>query len=257
MCSIGESCFDNRLPMEATDSKQKSQWQPPYPLPAAFSALLKPGRSAFIGAAAGHAGYAGFSSQPTLPFQAFGGVSGDNSKHIQYGAGAGRLHTNLRCGDVLPITLKFGFFGDISGDGMLNMDDSIIYSREQYPLADSIYRAGLVVKLDSDITSYTQNENMSRITFNETLKFIKNISALADNTSLVVHLVGWQSSGHDTGYPSYDQINPNLGTVADLWRLSAEAKAFNAVLSYHVRIHAIFAGLILFTSPPQVCMCFH
>ena len=141
-----------------------------------------------------------------------------------------------QCGNVLPLTLKFGLFEDITGDSVVDMDDAVVFAREQYPLADSIYRAGLVMKLDSDITSYTQNENMTRITFNETLSFIQNISALVDNTTVVLHLVGWQSSGHDTGYPSYDQINPNLGTKTDLWRLAAQAKAYNTVLSYHVSI---------------------
>jgi hypothetical protein len=86
-------------------------------------------------------------------------------------------------------------YGDISGDSVVGMDDAVVFAREQYPVADSIYRAGLIMKLDSDITSYTQNENMTRITFNETLAFIKKISALVDNATVVLHLVGWQSSG--------------------------------------------------------------
>lgn len=220
-------------------------WEPPTPLSPAFLALLKPGRSAFIGASTGMVGYAGYSSQPTLPFQAFGSAHAGGQQQA-YGAGAGRLHTNLRCGNVLPATLKTGFFGDVSGDGTVSMDDAVIYTREQYPLADSVYRAGLVMKLDSDITSYTQNEEMGRITFNQTLDFIKNISFLADNATVVLHLVGWQSSGHDTGYPSYDKINPNLGSSADLWRLAAEAKAFNTKLSYHVSSHCDLRGSTAF-----------
>eukprot|EP01052_Picozoa_sp_SAG31_P071302 SAG31_NODE_30216_length_384_cov_0.708772_1_plen_86_part_01 len=47
-----------------------------------------------------------------------------------------------------------------------------------------------VVDIDK-ITSYTQNEKMGRITFNQTLDFIKNISFLADNSTVVLHLVGW------------------------------------------------------------------
>ncbi len=251
-CKVGEDCSHQMratqvarlLPStfatttgRGSDEKRTSQlagpWEPPTPLSPAFLALLKPGRSAFIGASTGAVGYAGYSSQPTLPFQAFGSAHAGGQQQT-YGAGAGRLHTNLRCGNVLPVTLKMGFFGDVSGDGTVSMDDAVIYAREQYPLADSVYRAGLVMKLDSDITSYTQNEKMGRITFNQTLDFIRNISFLADNTTIVLHLVGWQSSGHDTGYPSYDKINPNLGSSADLWRLAAEAKLFNTKLSYHV-----------------------
>ena len=256
-CEIGEDCSQQMraaqaahlLPhsLAATTRGQRltrpgAMWNPPTPLPPAFSALLKPGRSAFIGASTGTVGYAGYSSQPTLPFQAFGSAHA-GGKQQAYGAGAGRIHTNLRCGNVLPVTLKIGLFGDVTDDGTVSMDDAVVYSREQYPLADSVYRAGLVMKLDSDITSYVQNEPMGRITFNQTLDYIRNISLLADNATVVLHLVGWQSSGHDTGYPSYDQINPNLGSSADLWRLAAEAKQFNTRLSYHINVDEAYKNL--------------
>jgi hypothetical protein len=62
----------------------------------------------------------------------------------------------LRCGRVLPVTLKFGVFGDLTGDGSVGQDDAVVWTREQWPLADWIYRAGLVFKIDSDATSYAQ-----------------------------------------------------------------------------------------------------
>jgi hypothetical protein len=108
------------------------------------------------------------------------------------------------------------------------------YAR-RYPLADWVYRAGLVVKLDSDITSYIGEEKMARVTFNDTLKLAAQLAALTDNTTTVLTLVGWQGSGHDTLYPSYDRANPNLGTTDDLRRLMRDASAtHNVVLSYHV-----------------------
>lgn len=245
-CGIGEDCSHQMRAAQVAHllppSSTGAPWKPPTPLPPAFLALLKPGRSAFIGASTGAVGYAGYSSQPTLPFQAFGSARVGDQQHA-YGAGVGRLNINLRCGNVLPVTFKIGLFGDVTEDGIVSMDDAVVYAREQFPLADSVYRAGLVMKLDNDITSYTQNEKMGRITFNQTLDFIRNISLLADNATVVLHLVGWQSSGHDTGYPSYNHINPNLGSPADLWRLAAEAKFYNTRLSYHVSRHRTLGGL--------------
>jgi hypothetical protein len=99
-CAIGGTCSrdtrERQLPQAPTG---RVQWQPPHPLPPAFEALLKPGRSAFIGAADGKVGYSGFSSQPTLPFQAFGAHAAANQ---EYGAGAGRLQINLRVSLVPP-----------------------------------------------------------------------------------------------------------------------------------------------------------
>ena len=42
----------------------------------------------------------------------------------------------LRCGRVLPVTLKFGVFGDLTGDGNVGQDDAVVWTREQWPLAD-------------------------------------------------------------------------------------------------------------------------
>ena len=58
----------------------------------------------------------------------------------------------------------------------------------------------------------------SRATFNKSLEGVAWLSKWSDNTSVSVHLVGWQGSGHDTLYPSLDRINPNVGTRADLER---------------------------------------
>lgn len=105
------------------------------------------------------------------------------------------------------MSFKFGFFGDITADGQVSEDDAVVYARDQFPLADAVYRAGIIVKLDSDITSYTSNKGLARVTFNETMAYVRTLSAIADNQTIVMHLVGWQSSGHDTGYPTYDVIS--------------------------------------------------
>jgi hypothetical protein len=153
----------------AAGEQGRTSWAPPLPLPFAYEALLRPGRSAFTGGvtANGSRGFAGWSSQPSLPFQSFGEYSDSGSAQWQrslsaFASGAARINTNLRCGSVLPATLKFGFFGDLSGNGVVDRNDAVIWVRSQYPLADAVYRHGLVVKLDSDSTSYVQNEGQKR-----------------------------------------------------------------------------------------------
>lgn len=264
-CKVGSPCSQ-------TESAG-SGWIPPS-MPWAFAALQVPGRSAFAGGFSSSAGvgYAGWSSQPALPFQNFGSFAGDvhdgggvtagppssvaqqvglpgspsgdaSAPLVGFSTGSARINTNLRCGSTLPVTLRFGFFGDISGDGNVSQDDAEVYAREQYPLADAVYRAGLVLKLDSDITSYTAQEGMPRISFNATMDMVKKLSALADNTTIVLTLVGWQGSGHDTLYPRYNVSNPNLGTSEDLWRLVADAKRYNTVISYHINTDEAYKNL--------------
>lgn len=84
---------------------------------------------------------------------------------------------------------------------------------------------------------------MPRITFNETLDFVKNLSRLADNVTTVMHLVGWQGSGHDTWFPTYDVVNPNLGSLADLQALYTAAQRYNTVISYHLNLDEAYRNL--------------
>ena len=86
-------------------------------------------------------------SRPALPYQSFSSGSG-GSNGDTLSSGAARINTNLRCGNVLPATIKIGFYGDLTGDGIVNQDDGIVYSRLQYPLADWIYRSGMCRSLD-------------------------------------------------------------------------------------------------------------
>ena len=232
-CEVGGAlCDSESLAAQVSPPPAESNgWNPPLPLPWAYTQLLKPGRSAFTGGASssGSAGYAGWSSQPALPFQTFAEEAGG-----ALSSGAARINTNLRCGSVLPVTLKFGVFSDLTGDGHVGQNDAVVYARNQYPLADWIYRVGLIFKLDNDMTSYTGGEGGTRISFNDSMQVVRKLSAFSDNTTTVLHLVGWQGSGHDTLYPSLDQLNRNVGTEADLRRLAEEAKKFNVVISYHI-----------------------
>ena len=223
---------------------QRVSWAPPQPLPLAYEALLRPGRSAFTGGVTANAshGYAGWSSQPALPFQSFAEYS-DAARHSLSGfaSGAARINTNLRCGSVLPVTLKFGLFGDLSRDGIVDQKDAVIWARSQYPLADSVYRHGLIVKLDLD-TSYVGGEGQRRISVNGTLALVRQLSAWADNQTVVIHFVGWQGSGHDTLYPSLDKVNPTVSTAADLYRLVDESRKFNTIISYHINTDEAYAN---------------
>ena len=125
----------------------------------------------------------------------------------------------------------------------MDVDDAVVWTRDQYPKADWLVRVGLMTKLQNDVTSYTNGgcngsvhdpHRQSRATFNRTLDAVKWLSRWSDNSTHVMHLVGWQGTGHDTLYPSLNRLNPYAGTKADLERLSAEAKRYNTLISYHI-----------------------
>jgi hypothetical protein len=138
------------------------------------------------------------------------------------------------------MTLKFGFFSDLTRDGAIDMNDAVVWTRQQYPRADWLMRAGLMTKIQNDMTSYTSGgcngtgNSQSRVTFNKTIDAVKWLADWTDNATVIWHMVGWQGSGHDTLYPSLNVINPNVGTRTDLDRLAKETKKYNSLISYHI-----------------------
>jgi hypothetical protein len=185
-------------------------WTPPGGIPWAAKALLDPARSNGVGAwtANGTAGVGAYSSQLTLPFRRY-----QNGTTASIGLGSARINTRLRCGDVLPVTLRFGFFSDLTTDGKVNADDCTVWTRSNYPVADFIFRGSMTIKIDNDISSYLLpwNPSKDRVSFNQTLEYVKAIAALSDNMPTVLHLVGWGGTGLDTGI--YNEINARLGTL--------------------------------------------
>jgi hypothetical protein len=227
-----------------------------------MTALFKLGRGAFAAGASatGTAGYAGWSSQPTLPFQAFATYKSGSSSRladegvlkpsgkvaVELSSGAARIHTNLRCGNVLPVTLKWGVFSDLTEDSKVDENDAVIWTREQHPKADWVYRSSLVLALAVDEATYIPKgppvPQMPRISFNESLKVVRALSSWSDNTSTVLRLVGWQGSGHDTLFPSLKKINPKVGTLADLRKLATEALKYNTIITYDMNTDDAYAN---------------
>ena len=112
-CTVGGRCDTASATLSA---QAASPWHPPEPLPWAYTALLTTGRSAFTGGAGKVVGYSAWSSQAALPFQSFGeytttaAIADQQPQLTGFSSGSARINTNLRCGDVLPVTLKFGVY---------------------------------------------------------------------------------------------------------------------------------------------------
>jgi hypothetical protein len=224
---------------------------PPLPLPFAAQALLDPSRSNGVGGwtADGRAGFGAYSSQRTLPFRRFHQHGGDCDAEIPVatavGFGSARINTHLRCGSVLPVHLRFGMYSDVTADGKADADDSTVWTRSQYPLADFVFRGSVTMKIDNDISSYVMPWNPSphRVSFNASLDYIASIAALTDHMPMVMHLVGWGGTGLDTGI--YNEVNKRLGSLSDLHRLKERALAsYNTIVSYHIDTDNAYAQLV-------------
>lgn len=92
----------------------------------------------------------------------------------------------------------------------------------------AIYRDCLIYKIFCDSPGAADFT-----TYDDALAIIREVHRLAPWLKQVVYLVGWQYSGHDTGYPATDVLNPRLGTIEDLRRVTEEAARLGAILSFH------------------------
>lgn len=79
-------------------------------------------------------------------------------------------------------------------------------------------------------------------TFEQGLEAIKKMDKATRGIPKIIYLVGWQYNGHDTGYPAWDVVNPNLKrdqdekAVDSLKWLMEEAYKYNTTVSLHINM---------------------
>lgn len=80
------------------------------------------------------------------------------------------------------------------------------------------------------------------MTFEEALETIRKMDNVTRGIPKIIYLVGWQFDGHDSGYPSWDEVNERLkreedATATDSLRwLMREAKKYNTTVSLHINM---------------------
>lgn len=78
------------------------------------------------------------------------------------------------------------------------------------------------------------------------LEVIRKIDNISRGMPKMVYLVGWQYRGHDTGYPSFSQVNEALKNPGDssalqsLRSLIQKAPAYNTLVSLHVNFSDVY-----------------
>jgi len=79
-------------------------------------------------------------------------------------------------------------------------------------------------------------------TFADALDLVRRFANLTDGAPQVAYLVGWQHSGHDTGYPDVFSVDERLGGLDALVRAMRDAGRFNCVLSFHDNYDDAYEG---------------
>ena len=110
------------------------------------------------------------------------------------------------------------------------------YGDMLYPYVHD-YSQTLVYKIGVD---YGKTSETSKLRADEVLQVIERIDHLTRGIPKIVYLVGWQYTGHDTGFPSFLQVNPVLKrpqdstALASLRWLMQQGPGFHTLVSLHV-----------------------
>ena len=73
--------------------------------------------------------------------------------------------------------------------------------------------------------------------FAEALEIVRAVAKVTGNAKQRAVLVGWQFTGHDTGYPALNEVNERAGGAAALRKLAKDAAEYNADIEYHINVN--------------------
>jgi hypothetical protein len=140
----------------------------------------------------------------------------------------------LKVQDSCKITISI--VGDYDKDGEVSWVDGAKVLREKvHSVPNPYYENKTFVRtfVDRPPTSHDPTGKSEELRFEDVLARIKEFAVQTDSAEFVLYLLGWQYEGHDSGYPSVDQVNENLGGFEGLLYLIKEAKKYNVNVTFY------------------------
>jgi hypothetical protein len=131
-----------------------------------------------------------------------------------------------------PLKAKIAFLPDLNKDGRIDASDFQLWVNRQLPEPAATHKRAIWYKI------YCASPGKSPdTTFAQARQIIERIHGFTDGLPQIAYLVGWQYTGHDSGYPSLDKINTALGSREELLELHRTAKErLNTAVSYHINL---------------------
>lgn len=131
----------------------------------------------------------------------------------------------------MPFYAKVVITGDENGDRYINWQDGAIAARDtiiHIPYKGEEVRDIIGTRVVMNFGSQAQNP------FLTTLDNAKRVYLNTDGLGQGILLKGYQSEGHDSGHPDYDNIGSRMGGLSDFNTLLTEGKKLNAYFGLHI-----------------------
>jgi hypothetical protein len=127
-------------------------------------------------------------------------------------------------------TATVAIIGDYDNDGKVDwVDGSKLLRKEVNATPNPYYKDKTFVRT----FLARKGGNNENLTFNQVLDRIKEFARQTDSAAYVMYLLGWQYTGHDSGYPSIDSVNNELGGYGALVNLINEARKYNVNVTFY------------------------
>jgi hypothetical protein len=130
---------------------------------------------------------------------------------------------------------------DRNHDGAVDWMEAALWHRDQMRTPSNTYEPKTfvyIVPIDwvKPIKEPSGGYAPAITSFAETLEIVRAVARVTGNAKQRVTLVGWQFTGHDTGYPALNQVNERAGGSAALRKLVKDAAEYNANIEYHINL---------------------
>jgi len=130
---------------------------------------------------------------------------------------------------------------DRNHDGTVNWMESALWHRDHMRAPSDTYEPrtftyNVILDWVKPVKEPPEGYAPPITTFPETLEIIRAVAKVTGSAKQRVTLVGWQFTGHDTGYPALNQVNERIGGATELRTLVKEAAKYNANIEYHINL---------------------
>jgi hypothetical protein len=140
---------------------------------------------------------------------------------------------------------------DRNHDGAVNWMEAALWHRDYLRTPSDTYEPKTftyIVFIDwvKPVKEPLGGYNPPITSFAETLEIVRAVAKVTGNAKQRVTLVGWQFTGHDTGYPALNQVNQRAGGAEALQKLVKDAAQYNANIEYHINLNDAYPDNPLF-----------
>lgn len=149
-----------------------------------------------------------------------------------------------KSGDVTVAAVDDNGIVTPDAGGVVQITASVIFGGNTYTDTVNItvrpfyndYHQSMVMKM------FLGQNGSLRLNLDEGMEVIKKIDNMTLGIPKIIYLVGWQYTGHDSGYPSFAKVNEKLKRKGDasardslIWFME-EAKKYNTTVSLHINM---------------------